>query len=703
MKSAVRHQTTGQPIWWDPTNNKAMLICRVSDKSQLDGVSLDAQAFRQVEYAMSCGLAVAGTEKFQESAKESSLRERFHQAKETARQKQMRHLVFLSVDRLARTFTDMEKLEVEIRKGTFIAHFVAERRVLWHGSPDADFFLLDIATATSKQENRIRSSKTIDGMEQRCRQGWYPSRPPTFYVQEPLVDDEGRRKRRGSTVSGPDEQGRKLLRREMELRLEGATLSVIQETCVREGLVPAKTLPSYFASSVDKHLKNIFYAALEKPHDGFTSHFVWRGVTYDGRHEPIFSFEEWNQLQHSFGLRSTYRKVKHEGLFNRGPLRLKCAMPRCECAIAYAPVTKSSGQKFRYYDCADGRRVHRDARLSQVNVREESILDQLGTALDSIALDAGIAIAIADALNTSHRAARAKRERLAQSFAVELEELQAKENRLVDHLHDETIDAPTFKVQQARLRGARAACLDKVKASQAAVDEDHLVTAYRVLELAESAKKLWEGRSDRERVDLLERVVSNPRLEGNNVLFSLEKPFAALAKMRESGEWRPYLDEFRTAILSMKEDSVTLAVRFKPSARRTPERWCICGALLQVQPAGPRRGRPATTCGSAACRKKRQRQYLQPGGRALGARFAAPLHAALIAFRQTFRRQPFEPVGALAAARQVPGAGGPGRDHDDARPPRRGRRPLSLREDHLQRRPYVPVPGGLRGAGSRIS
>ena len=81
-----------------------------------------------------------------------------------------------------------------------------------------------------------------------------------------------------------------------------------------------------------------------------------------------------------------------------------------------------------------------------------------------------------------------------------------------------------------------------MKTAQGAADDEYLVTADRVLELAKSAKNLWSQRSERERVDLLSRVVSNPRLEGKNVLFDLKKPFAALAKMRESGEWRPQRD-----------------------------------------------------------------------------------------------------------------------------------------------------------------
>ena len=62
------------PGWWDETNNRAMLICRISDKKQLQGVSLDAQKHELTEYSERVSLRVAAVEAFQESAKKSQLR-----------------------------------------------------------------------------------------------------------------------------------------------------------------------------------------------------------------------------------------------------------------------------------------------------------------------------------------------------------------------------------------------------------------------------------------------------------------------------------------------------------------------------------------------------------------------------------------------------------------------------------------------------
>jgi len=48
----VRSQafSAGRPPWWDDNNDRAMLICRISDKKQKDGVSLEAQEHHGREY-----------------------------------------------------------------------------------------------------------------------------------------------------------------------------------------------------------------------------------------------------------------------------------------------------------------------------------------------------------------------------------------------------------------------------------------------------------------------------------------------------------------------------------------------------------------------------------------------------------------------------------------------------------------------------
>ena len=112
----------------------------------------------------------------------------------------------------------------------------------------------------------------------------------------------------------------------------------------------------------------------------------------------------------------------------------------------------------------------------------------------------------------------------------------------MDVLTSGNIDAETFSRQQRRVRAERDALFDKLREADAMIDDGYLVTAHRVLELAKSARTLWNGRSAQEKCELLEKLVCNPRLEGRTVRYDLQKSFAALAQMRGEEGWRPRRD-----------------------------------------------------------------------------------------------------------------------------------------------------------------
>ncbi len=531
-----------KPPWWDAKNRRAMLICRISDKKQKDGVSLDAQETAATEYARDVGLEVVAARPFQESAKKSALRAEFHAAIAEARKQNIKHLVFSFWDRITRNFTDAELLEEMIRDDEITLHIASGRTVLHAQSDDSEFFMFDINVAQAKQDNRLRRRKTIDGMEQRCRNGWYPSKPPWFYWQQAVLDEDGRPKRRGSTVMGPTPEGRRLVRREMELHLRGFSLTRIRETCLEEGLVPTRLIPRYHCSIIDAHLKNAFYAAIPNPHDGFKSQFVWRGTWYEAKHEPIFTAEERERLRASFGERTLYRKLRHDGLFAQGPLSLTCAEPACCCKITYAPKSKPNGVVYPYYRCADGRRVHRGRGESQVNVHEQRILAQLVSAADAIQITTEFAEAVARALNETHRAATVAKAKSAEVYRAEIRSLEEKEDRLFDRFDSGEIDRDTYDRQLARLRSDKQDRFEKLRDADGEIDASYLETAESVLELAKSARSLLEARSAPEQRDFLERLVCNPRLDGTTVRFDFRKPFDVLAKMRGDDGWRPQRD-----------------------------------------------------------------------------------------------------------------------------------------------------------------
>lgn len=78
------------------------------------------------------------------------------------------------------------------------------------------------------------------------------------------------------------------------------------------------------------------------------------------------------------------------------------------------------------------------------------------------------------------------------------------------------------------------------------IDGAYLTTAKKILELAKTAKSLWEERSKEEKRDFLEKILSNRVLEGATVRYELKKPFRIVSEMASFSNWRSLRDNWRT-------------------------------------------------------------------------------------------------------------------------------------------------------------
>jgi hypothetical protein len=379
-------------------------------------------------------------------------------------------------------------------------------------------------------------------MDRKAEDGVYPTRAPIGYANEKARGPDGQiRDRGGSIVLQP--WGHALLHRMRELRIvDDFSFAAIADRVLEEGLVPPRHQRSFRggpgAGRAEAILKNPFYVG----------RFVWRGVEYIGKHERVFTQEEWDELQATFGIGpASGRIVRREATFAGF---LKCA--ECGCQISYDPKTKGE-RVYHYYRCANGKLRH----PKLVYVREEAILDGFKSAVDCIEIDDVLAQQVAAILNETHDAVRATRKREAAQFAARLKELEGREDELYEHLRTRVLDEEGYKRQLGRVREERADLTARLAKANEGLDTAYLKTAQTTLELAKQAKKLWRAQSPAERRRLLETLVSNPRLDGGSVRFDLKKPFQILSEMRENPEWRPNPDT-----------SANFSGRFHVEARR---------------------------------------------------------------------------------------------------------------------------------------
>lgn len=77
-------------------------------------------------------------------------------------------------------------------------------------------------------------------------------------------------------------------------------------------------------------------------------------------------------------------------------------------------------------------------------------------------------------------------------------------------------------------------------------DDTFLMSASYLLELAQRAVELFERSQPAQKCQLLKLVLANCKAEGEKLIFNLKAPFEALRCAKETQNWLPLVDKFRT-------------------------------------------------------------------------------------------------------------------------------------------------------------
>lgn len=526
---------------WRNGNNLGVAILRVSSQRQKDGISHDTQEKEIREYCLRNNIKLVDVFRIIESAKDSDDRKKFRAAIDSAIAKDHRHVLFYMYDRETRNLSDNERNEKLVKSDLIVIHYVRENKVLFKDSPDSEFFIRDVQAAANKQFIRNLSAKVGDAMLLKAEEGWYPgNHPPLGYAHARRKDEDGKEIRRGTTIGvDPNETSLRIVRREFELRSQGYSLRDIRTQILKEGLVPERKIPSYHIATLDKRLKNPFY----------WGQFTWQGVVYDGKHPLIIPKTILERVKAVNEGKRLFMPGTGYGIFSGG--FLKCI---CGCNIVYDPKKKvaKTGEVriFSYYHCTNGKKAH--LSLVGMNVPEQTIWKQFDQAVDSISITPLLARQIAEEMNQSHRVLAEKaKEKIKETYRL-IEALDLKEERVYDDFTKEILDIEGYRKIINRLRQDRDIYRNELERLQNQSRTYFRETAQSTLELASSAKSLYLSRSPEEKREFLEKLLSNPTLDGQSLRYDLRKPFGVLAKMALTSEWRTLVDDFRTELADLE-------------------------------------------------------------------------------------------------------------------------------------------------------
>ena len=519
------------------SGNKAYAILRVSSVQQESGISQDVQEKVIREYCRGKGLVLEDEWIFRiaESAKRSIDRKKYAGIRDKALAAGVKHQVWYMFDRETRNLTDNEIHEDLARSKQLILHYVTDNKVIDDTSSDSDFFMRDIHAVQNKQFVRNLSTKMKGAQLEKAMRGWYPGpTPPLGYVPQKPRDVHGKDICGQSIiVIDPDTRAVEQVKREFELRSKRLSLRDIRKQIVAEGFVEPRSIPSYSASTLERRLKNRFYI-------GFLS---WVGVEYEGKHETFLDPKIFDAVQQTFDVTKCLRKS--EGVFGGG--WLKCGQPLCECHIVYDPKNKTlrNGKvvEFRYYHCTNGKGRHQ----RQTNLAEKEIWAQLEPAVDAISITNSFAEQIADAMNALKAKSRAGVRARMEGYREAMKALEGKEDEAYTDHKGGLLSEQQYHRHLRKIRDDRRQYESLLEKGTVELSDAGFETAKSILELATDAKSLWKERSPLERKMFLEKLLSNPVLDGRTVRYDLKKPLLVLAEMKGNEGWLLKIDEFRTA------------------------------------------------------------------------------------------------------------------------------------------------------------
>ena len=259
-------------------------------------------------------------------------------------------------------------------------------------------------------------------------------------------------------------------------------------------------------------LKNPFYCGL----------FVWAGKTYRGTHAPLITGDLFASVQEVFRGHNRSRYRKHEFAFAG---LLQCAYDNCTVT-----AERKKG-KYVYYRCSGYR-----GKCALPRFREADMGLRLGQLLKDIYIPDAVLESLQKALredqDRSESWRRQERDRLQKRLAgIRARMDQAYADKLDGKIAEDFWQRKANEWQQEEqqvlltLNGLQDAGPDRV------------LTANRILELANKAYFLYLRQNPAEQGKLLKIVLSNCAIDGASLYPNYRKPFDLILKAAKNQEW----------------------------------------------------------------------------------------------------------------------------------------------------------------------
>ncbi len=421
-------------------------------------------------------------------------------------------------DRLARNSIDGGRLIYMLDRG--VVHDLKFATYTFENNSQGKF-MLQIMFGQSKYYSDALSDNVKRGNRSKIEKGWRPNQAPLGYLNDPTTK---------TIVIDPVHFP--LIRKMFDLMLSGAyTPKRIALTARDEWgfLTPKKKRiggTPLAMSTIYKILSNPFYAGV----------ILWNGQTYPGKHEPVVSIDEFQNVRSLLERPGQQRPQRHSFAFT--------GMIRCGgCGLSVTAEHKRNryGRRYVYYHCS---RPRLGQRCAEPCIELRSLEQQIETFLRSLTIEPTFEAWVLEEM--AFGAERFKHEKKAQTRSLEIS-LADTETQLTEltglRLRNLVTDAE-FVAQRQRLQQEELRFREKLANIDAGADT--FEPFGEVVSFSNRASEWFSRGDDESKRLIIETVGSNLLLTAKMLKIEAKKPFASLAKSKTVPYQLGVIDDVRT-------------------------------------------------------------------------------------------------------------------------------------------------------------
>ena len=484
---------------------KAILLARVSSREQEENNSIPAQSRRLYDYAERNNFTDIELHKLVESSTKTTRKDFTAIVTTIRRSKTKSALIVDTIDRLQRGFKESVTLD-ELRKSEKLElHFVREGLVISDRSNSADLLRWDLGVMFAKSYVTQLSDNVKRGIEQKWLNGEWSGRAPFGYSNYENL--EGRKE------IGPDKDTKHIVY-DMYNWYSSGSYSFLQ---IRKRLKALHGI-EMATSQIDRVLKNPFYYGIMRIKE----------KEYTHRYEPMITKQLFDAVQNvKKAANKTPRKYGGLPFFYRG------IMTCGDCGLR---ITVERQKGIIYYHCTQSKGKHGASWIT-----EEKLTRQFRQVFANIQPNQSQYDEVMDALKASHTDKTKYRKQQQSILNAALTKANARQERLFDIYADGGIDKQTY-IQKLNDCKITKKDIERRIASLGTASNEFYDNAERIMQICRTAPSTFESSKIDQRRELINLVLSNLVLDGDQLRWKYKKPFDSMASCNEMNTWLGWRD-----------------------------------------------------------------------------------------------------------------------------------------------------------------